>query len=42
MVALRRYDVPLWLFRQYNPGLDLHKVQPGTVVQIPVLVDAAG
>ena len=42
VVALRRYDVPLWLFRQYNPELDLHKVQPGTTVQIPVLVDATG
>jgi membrane-bound lytic murein transglycosylase D len=41
VVALRRYDVPLWLFRQYNPGLDLHNVQPGTRVQIPILVDAA-
>ena len=40
VVALRRYDVPLWLFRQYNPGLDLHNVQPGTRVQIPILVDA--
>ena len=39
VVALRKYDVPLWLFRQYNPGLDLHQVQPGTRVQIPVLSD---
>ena len=22
---------------EYNPGVDLHKVRPGTVVQIPVL-----
>ena len=41
VVALRRYDVPLWLFRQYNPELDLHNVRPGTRVQIPVMVDAA-
>ena len=40
VVALQTYDVPLWLFRQYNPGLDLHSVHPGTRVQIPVLVDA--
>ena len=40
VVALRQYDVPLWLFRQYNPGLDLHQVRPGTRVQIPVLTDA--
>ena len=41
VVALRRYDVPLWLFRQYNPELDLHNVRPGTRVQIPVMVDVA-
>ncbi len=39
VVALRQYDVPLWLFRQYNPELDLHRVRPGTRVQIPVLSD---
>lgn len=40
VLALRKYDVPLWLFRQYNPGLDLQKVVPGTKVQFPVLTDA--
>ena len=39
IIALRQYDVPLWLFRQYNPTLDLQKVQPGTRVQIPLLTD---
>ena len=37
VLALREYDVPIWLFRQYNPGLDLHRVRPGVKVQIPVL-----
>ncbi len=37
VLALRRYDVPLWLFRQYNPQLDLHNVQPGTRVSLPLL-----
>jgi membrane-bound lytic murein transglycosylase D len=37
ILALRKYDVPVWLFRQYNPGLDLHNVQPGTKVQFPLL-----
>ena len=27
VLALRDYDVPVWLFRQYNPGLDLHSVR---------------
>jgi len=40
VIALRQYDVPVWLFRQYNPGLDMHRVQPGTRVQIPILTDA--
>jgi len=39
ILALRRYDVPIWLFRQYNPGVDMHKVRPGTKVQIPLLTD---
>lgn len=39
ILALRQYDVPIWLFRQYNPAIDLHKVRPGTRVQIPVLTD---
>jgi membrane-bound lytic murein transglycosylase D len=41
IVALRQYEVPLWLFRQYNPGLDMHNVHPGIRVQIPVLADAS-
>lgn len=37
ILALREYDVPVWLFRQYNPELDLHNVQPGTKLSFPVL-----
>ena len=40
IIALRQYEVPLWLFRQYNPSLDLHKVRPGVNIQIPILADA--
>ena len=40
IIALRQYKVPVWLFRQYNPTVDMHKVQPGTKVQIPLLSDA--
>ena len=39
IIALRRYQVPFWLSRQYNPGVDVHNVRPGTKLQIPVLVD---
>jgi membrane-bound lytic murein transglycosylase D len=38
ILSLRKYDVPVWLFRQYNPGLDLHRVTPGTTVRFPTLV----
>ncbi len=37
ILSLRKFKVPVWLFRQYNPGLDLHKVRPGIKVQFPVL-----
>ena len=40
IIALRQYEVPLWLFRQYNPALDIAKVRPGNKVQIPILTDA--
>ncbi len=38
ILSLRKYDVPIWLFRQYNPSLDLHNVQRGTRVRFPVLI----
>lgn len=37
ILALRTYDVPVWLFRQYNPDLDLHNVRRGTRLNFPVL-----
>jgi membrane-bound lytic murein transglycosylase D len=37
VLALRRYNVPVWLLRQYNPDLDLDQVKPGTVVKFPEL-----
>lgn len=37
ILSLRKYDVPVWLFRQYNPGLDLHNIQAGMRVQFPIL-----
>lgn len=38
VLAQRKYRVPVWLLRQYNPDLDLDKVHPGTPVQFPRLV----
>jgi membrane-bound lytic murein transglycosylase D len=37
ILALRDYDVPVWLLRQYNPDIDLDMVRPGTVVRFPKL-----
>jgi membrane-bound lytic murein transglycosylase D len=37
ILSLRQYDVPVWLFRQYNPELDLDSVRPGTRLNFPVL-----
>ena len=42
ILSLRQYDVPIWLFRQYNPTLDLHRVRSGTRVRFPVLVSDDG
>ena len=39
ILSLRTYDVPVWLFRQYNPELDLHNVPRGTKLNFPVLVE---
>jgi membrane-bound lytic murein transglycosylase D len=37
LLAERTYKVPVWLLRQYNPDLNLDRVQPGTVVRFPRL-----
>jgi membrane-bound lytic murein transglycosylase D len=39
ILSLRQYDVPVWLFRQYNPELNLHSVRPGTRLNFPLLVE---
>ena len=42
ILALQRYEVPVWLFRQYNPELDLHNVRLGTRISFPILVRTSG
>lgn len=37
ILAQRRYNVPVWLLRQYNPGVDLDRINPGTVLKFPNL-----
>ena len=40
ILSLREYGVPIWLFRQYNPELELDRVRPGMSVNFPVLADS--
>lgn len=35
VLTLRRYKIPIWLLRQYNPDLDLDLVQPGAKIVFP-------
>jgi membrane-bound lytic murein transglycosylase D len=35
LLAERRYNIPVWLLRQYNPDVDLSDVRPGTKLVIP-------
>ncbi len=38
VLSLRQYDVPVWLFRQYNPGLEMARVRAGKTVRFPTMV----
>jgi len=35
VLSMRRYKVPVWLLRQYNPDLNLDLIKPGTQIVIP-------
>jgi len=35
VLSQRRYDLPLWLLRQYNPDVDFAALRPGTRLVIP-------
>jgi membrane-bound lytic murein transglycosylase D len=37
VLAERKYKVPLWLLRQYNPDVNLDHLMPGAVVKFPRL-----
>jgi membrane-bound lytic murein transglycosylase D len=37
VLAQQRYNIPIWLLRQYNPDLDLGSLQPGARLVIPVV-----
>ena len=37
VLAQQRYNIPIWLLRQYNPDLDLGSIRPGTNLVIPIV-----
>lgn len=41
VLAQQRYNIPIWLLRQYNPDVDLGAVRPGTKLIIPTVVPTA-
>jgi membrane-bound lytic murein transglycosylase D len=41
VLAQQRYNIPIWLLRQYNPDLDLGSVKPGTKLVIPTVQSTA-
>ncbi len=41
VLAQQRYNIPIWLLRQYNPDLDFGTVRPGTKLVIPTVEPVA-
>jgi membrane-bound lytic murein transglycosylase D len=37
VLAQQRYNIPIWLLRQYNPDVDFGSVRPGTTLVIPLV-----
>ncbi len=37
ILAQQRYNIPIWLLRQYNPDVDFGSVRPGTTLVIPLV-----
>jgi membrane-bound lytic murein transglycosylase D len=37
LLSTQRFDVPIWLLRQYNPDIDLNALSAGTSLTIPTL-----
>jgi membrane-bound lytic murein transglycosylase D len=35
ILSQKRYNVPIWLLRQYNPDVDFEALQPGTSIVVP-------
>ena len=42
VIAQQRYNIPIWLLRQYNPDTDLSDLRAGTQVVMPKVEVVAG
>ncbi|MFQ5634080.1 MAG: LysM peptidoglycan-binding domain-containing protein [Gammaproteobacteria bacterium] len=42
VLSLRRYKIPVWLLRQYNPDLDIDRLRPGAQVVFPRIERVGG
>ncbi|HEY6641398.1 LysM peptidoglycan-binding domain-containing protein [Povalibacter sp.] len=42
VLAQQRYNIPIWLLRQYNPDMDFGSVRPGTKLVIPTVEPVNG
>jgi membrane-bound lytic murein transglycosylase D len=42
ILSQKRYNVPIWLLRQYNPDVDLQALKPGVTIVIPKVETAPG
>lgn len=42
VLAQQRYNIPIWLLRQYNPDVDLGAVRPGAKLVIPIVTPTNG
>jgi membrane-bound lytic murein transglycosylase D len=42
VLAQQRYNIPIWLLRQYNPDVDLGGLRPGTKLVIPTVQPVNG
>ena len=40
VLTQRKFKIPMWLLRQYNPDLNFDKLHPGTVIVVPQLAEA--
>ncbi|TNG00507.1 MAG: LysM domain-containing protein, partial [Gammaproteobacteria bacterium] len=38
IIANKRFSIPLWLIRQYNPDVDFSLLKPGDQITVPIVI----